>query len=116
MNTRERRRLRIDSRNLVSYTLLDDDGKPIKQGIGRTLDVSENGIRLEAYSPLDPRNVLLLTIGLENDLMEFRGKIVYTKPAQGNRCEHGIQFIDLDEKRSSFLRQYIVMVHNPRRK
>lgn len=93
----------------MSYTLIDKDNYPIGQGIGRTLNVSEGGILLQTHSPLDARNTLLLTIGLEDDLTEFEGQIIYTRALQEKRYEHGIKFIRLDEKKLSFLKQYIVM-------
>jgi len=99
----------------VSYTLIDKDNYPIGQGIGRTLNVSEGGILLQTHSPLDARNTLLLTIGLEDDLTEFEGQIIYTRSLQEKRYEHGIKFIHLDKEKLNFLRQYIVMFDERRR-
>jgi len=91
---------------------LNRNNQPIKQGIGRTLNVSEGGILLETYSPIEARNMLSLAIGLENDLMDFKGKIIYSKAFRENRFEHGIKFVDLDERKLNFLKQYISMFAN----
>ncbi|MBW2063773.1 MAG: PilZ domain-containing protein [Deltaproteobacteria bacterium] len=107
-----RRSPRISSENLVSYILLNRNNQPIRQGIGRTLNVSEGGILLETYSPIEGRNMLSLAIGLENDLMEFKGKTIYSKSLRDGRFELGIKFVDLDEKKLNFLKQYISMFAN----
>ena len=55
MNTNEKRKHpRVNALNL-SYICLDEDQQVIKQGMGRTLNVSESGILLETHFPIEAR-------------------------------------------------------------
>lgn len=105
----KRRKPRIDSHNLVSYLCFDEDNRESTQGIGRTLDVSEGGIRLETHIPMAIQRNISLTIGLDEDIMEFKGRLAYCKKREDGKFETGIEFSDMDKKRLILLRQYIVM-------
>ena len=48
----KRKHERIQSLNL-SYICLDEDNNIVKQGMGRTLNISESGILLETHFPID---------------------------------------------------------------
>ena len=67
MAIKERRKSgRIDSLNL-SYVLVDGDaGEPQKQTMGRTLDVSKDGIRLETHISVNPGSRILKKIKAAN--------------------------------------------------
>ncbi|MFO8083494.1 MAG: hypothetical protein R6U27_04145 [Desulfobacterales bacterium] len=61
MVDKERRRYpRIESLNLMAYACMDENDNVINQGMGRTLNVSQKGLLLETYHPLDCENVLLI--------------------------------------------------------
>jgi c-di-GMP-binding flagellar brake protein YcgR len=108
MDTKEKRRhYRINSRNLLNYACYDEEDNPVKQGMGRTLNVSEVGIRLETHVELESGNRIEVTIGLEEELVTIQGKILYTKPGQEGKSEAGIQFLNVDEKAREVLQQYI---------
>ena len=108
MNTKEKRQhYRINSQNLLNYACYDDENNLVKQGMGRTLNVSETGILLETHVELESENRIELTIGLEEDLVTIQGKIVYTKSGQDGKFESGIHFFEADEKSNEVLKQYI---------
>ena len=108
MKTSDRRQHpRFKSLNLLSYVLIDDGNNAIRQGMGRTLDVSEGGILLETHAPIDPRHTVSLKIGLRDDVADIRGKIVYTRKSKGGRVESGIAFKRPDEVQQKILRKYI---------
>jgi len=100
---------RTESSNLLSYVCLDDNNHELMQGMGRTLNVSEGGISLETHVPIDPHHIVSLTIALENDLMDFKGKIAHSRKREDEKFESGIDFIEMDEEKRWFLRQYILI-------
>ena len=107
----KRKHRRIDSLNL-SYICVDEDNNIIKHGLGRTLNVSESGILLETYFPVDPSHLLLLTIGFEENLVDIRGKIVHSKTSEKKSTfELGIEFVDIDDKAKDILKEYIEAFH-----
>ena len=60
----KRKHERIQSLNL-SYICLDEDNNIVKQGMGRSLNISESGILLETHFPIEPNHTIQLTISLE---------------------------------------------------
>jgi c-di-GMP-binding flagellar brake protein YcgR len=99
---------RIQSINLISYVSCDDNDQAIRQGMGRTLNVSKGGILLETYVPVDPHHVVTLTIALEDELMEFKGRIVHSVKREDGSFATGINFIEMNEEKREFLGQYVI--------
>ena len=108
MTTEEKRRhYRVDSQNLLNYACYDENDHIVKQGMGRTLNVSETGILLETHIPIDSQYEVGLTIGFEEDLINLRGKVVYTKAGKDGKFESGIQFMDIDPDTNTLLKRFI---------
>ncbi len=105
----KRTNTRIDSPNLLSYICRDEDDNEITQGMGRTLNVSGGGIMLETHVPIDPQLIVTLTIALEDDLMDFKGKIAHTRKRENGKFEFGIEFIEMNDEKRLFLKQYILL-------
>jgi hypothetical protein len=102
----KRKHERIHSLNL-SYICLDEDENIIKQGMGRTLNISESGILLETHFPIEPEHVVQLTISLEEDLLDLKGKPVHVRSSDEGKYEIGIQFIELDQDASDILKEFV---------
>lgn len=102
----KRKHKRIQSLNL-SYICLDEDNNIIKQGMGRTLNISESGILLETHFPIEPNLTIRLTISLEEDLLDIIGNPVHVQPVDGGKYQIGVQFADLDENAAEILHNYI---------
>jgi c-di-GMP-binding flagellar brake protein YcgR len=100
---------RIPSSNLISYVICDESDQDIRQGMGRTLDVSEGGILLETHVPLDPNHVVTLTIALEDELLECKGRIVHSTKREDGGFTSGIRFIDMNDEKRLHLRQYVIL-------
>ena len=98
---------RIDSLNLIAYVCIDGKNKVVSQGMGRTLNVSKGGILLETHVRIDSSNSVLLTIGLEEDLVNIKGKIVTPSKGKEEKFESGIQFMETDETSKETLNRYI---------
>ncbi|MFZ7127896.1 MAG: PilZ domain-containing protein [Desulfobacterales bacterium] len=106
MTAEKRKHVRIHSLNL-SHVSLEDADEPVKQSIGRTLNVSESGILLETHFPIPLDQSISLTIGLEEDLVEIRGKVVHLLDGEKGKYEMGIEFTRIDDQASDVLRRYI---------
>ena len=106
--TSENKRMheRIQSLNL-SYICIDEDENIVKQGMGRTLNLSETGILLETHFPIELNHVLQLTISLEEDLLDIKGKPVHVRPRDQGKYEIGIQFVELDPSASQILKKFV---------
>ena len=102
----KRHKSRYDSLNL-SYVLVDEDGNFIEQGVGRTLNVSQSGLCLETPFETNTRQSLLLTIALEKELVELRGKVVYCRAGAGQMFETGVAFTEISPKDTDTLEKFI---------
>lgn len=102
----KRKHTRFESLNL-SYVCLDEDDNIVKQGMGRTLNISESGILLEAYFPIDTSYKILLTIGLEERLVDLEGRLAHSRPTEKGRHEVGIEFIEVDGNARRMLKDFI---------
>ena len=98
---------RINSLNL-SYVVVDakeDDAE--KQIMGRTLDVSEAGIRLETHLMVDIGSHMMVSIGLEEEVIDLKGRVVHSKKNDAGKYELGIEFLDKDAAASETLKSFI---------
>ncbi len=102
----KRKHERIQSLNL-SYICIDEDENIVKQGMGRTLNISETGILLETHFPIEPNHVVQLTISLEEDLLDIKGKPVHVRPRDQGKYEIGIQFVELDPSASQIIKKFV---------
>lgn len=107
MTENKRKHLRVRSLNLLYFGVYEKDVL-IKQGIGRTLDVSESGIRLETHFPMDPKNIVHLSIGLKDELVEIKGRAVHTVPGSRGKYEIGIKFNRIKKSSLEIVNKYIV--------
>jgi len=100
---------RVESSNLLSYICLDENNHEMMQGMGRTLNVSDGGILIETHVPIDLHHIVSMTMALEDDLMDFKGKIAYSRKREDGKFESGIEFIEMDEEKHQFFKQYILI-------
>jgi hypothetical protein len=105
-NEEKRKHQRFSSLNL-SYVCLDEDQKAVKQGMGRTLNLSESGILLETHFPIVEEHTIILSIGLGDDLVDVRGRLVHVRATGQGLYEIGIEFVDAEEKTLRSLRQFL---------
>jgi hypothetical protein len=103
----QRRHTRLDALNLLHFVLRDERGGVLKQGMGRTLNVSESGILLESYTPIDQQRELFVAIGLEERIAELRGTVVHRVENAVGAFEYGIAFQEPNASQLSILREYI---------
>ena len=106
MENEKRRALRINSLNL-SYIGINEDNEIVKQAIGRTLNVSESGILLETHFPIEAKQIVSLSLALEDDLINMTGEVVYSRPGDDEKFETGIKFLDLDNDTQQTLKLFI---------
>ncbi len=107
MKTREQRKfIRYDALHLLDYTVLDDNDEGGVYSMGRTIDVSVDGIKLETNSPLKINARLLITVGLEDDLVDLEGKITHMTPHDG-RFISGVVFLKISKNGRRVFTKYV---------
>ncbi len=107
-NEEKRKHNRIDSLHLLNYVYTDESSEGAMQGMGRTLNVSESGILLETHTPpISVGSIVSLTIGFEEDMVDIKGRVIYTNESTNDMFESGIEFFDVDENAKETLGRYI---------
>ncbi len=107
MSENERRESgRKDSLNLLDNIVLGEKGEPVARGMGRTLNISEKGLLFETHIPFDPEQMLSVTIALEENLVEIRGRVRHVEPC-GDMFRSGIEFVGMDDEGQGILKKYL---------
>lgn len=108
----QRKHNRINTKNL-SYICLDENQRTVKQGMGRSLNISESGILLETYFPIDSAHTVILSLGLKNDLADIKGRPVHIRSTAQGVYEVGIEFMEMDDASRRTLQRYLRATQDP---
>ncbi len=106
--TEKRKHSRIDSIYLYNYIHIDaNDSDSQMQGMGRTINVSESGIMLETHTPFGENDTVDVVVGLKEDMVTLRGRVVFTQTTETGQFRSGIDFLSIDDDSLTLLRRYI---------
>jgi len=98
---------RRDTLNLLDYVLIDESGREVDRAMARTLNVSEKGILLETHVPLASGQQLMITMGLRNNLFEFKGRVAHCKSCTPESYCAGVEFLDVSPEGMAILRDFL---------
>lgn len=98
---------RIDKIQLVQVSRFDEDGSRADLATGRTLNLSQGGIRLELHYALPLRSRVKLSVALENQIIDVSGTVVYLEVIDDVRCCMGVAFDDLSPEAAAILGRHV---------
>jgi hypothetical protein len=98
---------RVRSLNLVSLSKFAEEGYVELAELGRTLDLSEGGIRLEAFEVIPVGTRTRLRIGLREDIIEVDGQVAYVQEGEGGRVVTGIAFVHMSPEHRRVLQSFL---------
>ena len=75
--------------------------------MGRTLNVSQSGILLETHQSISVNHIISMTIGLNDSVIDIKGRIKYSNANVSGKYESGIEFLEMDQASFVILTQYI---------
>ena len=107
VDAEKRKHDRIESLNTVAFLCLDEAEVVVGQGMGRTLNLSENGILLNAFRPIGNCAWVRIHIGLRDELVDIKGRIVHSQRDPSAGFCYGIEFVDLEEADRSSLATFV---------
>jgi hypothetical protein len=87
------------------------NGEITDQSMGRALNVSQGGIHLETPRLILSENVSLMSVDLDNNLIEIKGSIVYSKENGSGMIGYGIRFQGWHEENIQFAANLIKVFH-----
>jgi hypothetical protein len=109
-----RKHPRVETSNLFSQTSLDDQGRCLSQGMGKALDVSQTGLKLETAYPIEGHRISLMTSAMDNRLMEIVGKPLYCHQVESGLYHTGIEFTGSKAEVRAFATE-LVRLHRHRK-
>ena len=89
------------------YTRFDDQGRECDQKISQSMNVSLGGARLQTSFPVDSGEVLDITMALGENLVTFKGKVVYVTGSEDRGFEMGISIEDIENGEKIALTRFI---------
>jgi len=99
---------RKETLNLVEYVILGEEGVFLSRGMGRTRNVSEGGLLLETHRALKEGEEVLITLGLHEDMVRLRGRVVHqAAPLDEYRHCAGVKFTQMNKEDRGLLKKYI---------
>lgn len=105
---RERRREpRVRVLNLVSVDQCDDSGALTELAIGRTLDLSRHGMRLELSRPLPLRSRVRVTVALAERIINLDGQVRHLDEMDDGTCAMGIEFVALPADHAEAIDEFL---------
>ena len=103
----ERRRAeRRYAMNFLDYEIVSPEGETIGRGLARTLNVSATGLLIETGQFFEPGQVLRITLGLANELVQLLGRVVHAQPVSDELCSAGVQFVEFDQTDQQLYQRY----------
>jgi c-di-GMP-binding flagellar brake protein YcgR len=104
-NVKEKRTSRrIRSLNLTSYTPKKADRQEYIVSIGRTLDVSDGGVKVETHRQLADGTELEMDIAIEEKIITAKGEVVHSEELKNGLFGTGIRFTSISEEDRKSLR------------
>jgi cell division protein ZapA (FtsZ GTPase activity inhibitor) len=104
----ERRRAeRRNSLNFLEFAVVGAEEKVLLREMGRTLDVSPAGIKLETPVLVEAGLVVRVALGLKDDMIELTGKVAHAEVTGPEMFSAGIQFLQMDEAGRRVLERYL---------
>ena len=93
-----RRHLRVRSLYLVSY--VSKEGGVQKSGVSmaRTLNVSQIGVGVEVYEPVEVDTVVEMEIAVKESIFPVRGKVIHSRKKPDGYWVIGIAFDEVQEE------------------
>jgi hypothetical protein len=89
------------------YTRYDSQGRAYDQKMSRSMDVSLGGVKLESSYPVDSGEVLDISMALRENLINFKGKVVYVTGSEDQGFELGISIEDIADQDKIALTRFI---------
>jgi hypothetical protein len=112
----QRQYARVKTGNLISYACIDAQGTVIKQGMGKALDISQNGLMLESGCPIESEYISLLSADPDDRLVNIVGKVAYMRRGRSGSYKIGIRFTGSHEENVQFATSLIKTFHYRRKK
>ena len=106
MTGEKRKSARVTFKGLVHCEQVDVARLSHNETMGRTLDISEGGILLEAQQHFPLLAEIEVGLAVGHQIIEAKGKVVHLSQNEEGKIHMGIQFVEMSEVDKEALREY----------
>ena len=103
MSENRRREPRVRSLNLVAYAGKGRERQTTPISMGKTLDLSPSGVRLQVETGIEKGDLLEIEIGAGEEFVQAEARVVHIELVEGGLFEAGAEFTSLSEEDRSVL-------------
>ena len=103
---------RVETSNHILYETIDNEGKIFSRSMGKAINISQSGIMLETPDPIKAANVTLVSVDLENNLIEITGRLIYCRETDSGMYQAGFSFTGSDKEKTKFVVKMIKLYHH----
>jgi len=107
-----RKHVRVETSNLISYESINKDGEIVLNSLGKARNVSRSGILLETAHLIAAEYVSLMTVDLDNNLIQLKGQLIYCRETDSGLYQAGIRFAGSKEETAMFAVKLIKLYHH----
>jgi hypothetical protein len=112
MSTRNlRKHARVPTSNLISFNVYDEDGRIVNQSMAKALNISQGGILIETAVMIKPGRISLMSADTENELVEVKGRVRYSRENEYGMFETGISFAGINDENIEFAKKLVKVFH-----
>ena len=95
MSHLEKRRFpRKDAYHLISFYLLDENEKIVGAGACETENISDGGLQIVTNKEIQSQYVLLVIRDEGNNVVDMKGKVIYSRKGKNDKIYTGIEFFE----------------------
>jgi len=98
---------RVSTRNLVSLEQLNVWGDVAKTVIGRTLDLTVKGTKLEINEPVQFLSDIKFEMVLKENVLKVKGRVVYLSEIEENKFHCGVHFQELSKTNRALIADFL---------
>ena len=107
---------RVKTCNLISFMAIKKNGQITDLGMGRALNISQNGIFLETSRLIFSEYISLMSTDLDNNLIEIKGKVIYSGVNRSGMIGNGIRLQGEHHENIQFATRLIKVFHSRKNK
>ena len=102
--THTRENPRINRILLTAIEQYTETGELTDEVLGRTLDVSEGGMKVEMKHPLPLLSTVTISLAFKDDIINVSGQVVHLVKNDAGLIDTGIKFDELSPEQSEVLK------------
>ena len=102
---------RVKTCNLISYMAIRENGEISDLGMGRALNISQNGIFLETSRLVFSEYISLMSVDLDNNLIEIKGQVIYSEMNESGMVGNGIRLQGEHHENIQYVTRLIKVFH-----